>query len=125
MNRVRWEIESRAREAELAVRELQERIEASGMEKTYAGMVCDLCVGEVTLEQAFGEVQQKAMEQMVGLLDARVLEDEAALSACLERIAAESERVAWKALEEGAEALREGIEILEGERNWASGEWVN
>ncbi len=100
--------------AELALQELQERIEASGLEASYAGLVCDLCVEQVPLEKAFGEIHQKAMERMVGLLDARVLEDEIALQACLERIAQESERLAWNALERGTEALREGIAILEG-----------
>ncbi len=100
--------------AELALQELQERIEASGLEATYAGLVCDLCVEQVPLEKAFGEIHQRAMERMVSLLDARVLEDELALQACLERIAQESERLAWNALERGTEALREGIAILEG-----------
>lgn len=100
--------------AESALQELQDRIEASGLEASYAGMVCDLCVGQVPLEKAFAEIHQKAMEQMVSLLDARVLEDETALEACLEKIAEESERMAWNALEKGTEALREGIALLEG-----------
>ena len=99
--------------AEVALQELQDRIEASCLESSYAGLVCDLCVGQVSLEQAFQEIQQKAMEQMVGLLDARVLTDEAAMEACLEKIAMESERVAWAALERGTEALREGLAMLE------------
>jgi hypothetical protein len=99
--------------AELALQELQDRIEASCLESRYAGMVCDLCIGQVSLEQAFQEIHQKAMEQLVGLLDARVLDDEAALDACLEKIAEESERLAWAALERGTEALREGLAMLE------------
>jgi hypothetical protein len=100
--------------AEMALRELQDRIEASGLEASYAGLVCDLCVGQVSLEKAFTEIHQKAMENMVNLLDARVLEDEVALRACLDKIAEESERMAWSALERGTEAIREGLAILEG-----------
>lgn len=102
--------------AEVALQELQDRIEASCLEMSYAGLVCDLCIGQASLEQAFQEIHQRAMEQMVGLLDARVLADEAAMDACLEKIAQESERVAWAALERGTEALREGLAILEGNK---------
>jgi hypothetical protein len=111
--------------AELALQELQDRIEASGLESTYAGLVCDLCVGQISLEKAFEEIHQKAMEHMVGLLDARVLEDEVAMEACLEKIAKESERLAWNALEKGTEALREGISILDGEEFIQDSGYVN
>ena len=111
--------------AELALQELQERIEASGLEATYAGLVCDLCVEQVSLEKAFGQIHQKAMEHMVGLLDARILEDEIALEVCLEKIAQESERLAWSALEKGTEALREGIALLEGTELLPDSEYVN
>lgn len=124
----RTQMESQAMDssvAELALRELQDRIEASGLESSYAELVCDLCVGQVSLEKAFGEIHQKAMERMVGLLDTRILEDEIALEACLEKIAQESERVAWNALEQGTEALREGLAILEGAESLGSGGYVN
>jgi hypothetical protein len=111
--------------AELALRELQDRIEASGLESSYAELVCDLCVGQVSLETAFGEIHQKAMEKMVELLDTRIMEDEIALAACLEKIAQESERVAWNALEKGTEALREGLAILEGAETLGDGGYVN
>ena len=100
--------------AEMALQELQDRIEASGLEASYAGMVCDLCIGQVSLEKAFTEIHQKAMEEMVNLLDASVLDDEVALRACLDKIAEESERMAWNALERGTEAIREGLALLEG-----------
>jgi len=111
--------------AETALQELQDRIEASGLENKYTGLVCDLCIGQVSLETAFGEIHEKAMEQMVSLLDAKILGDEVALEACLERIAEESERVAWQALERGTEALREGIAVLDGEKPFFDGEYVN
>jgi hypothetical protein len=111
--------------AELALRELQDRIEASGLESSYAELVYDLCVGQVSLETAFGEIHQKAMEKMVELLDTRIMEDEIALEACLEKIAQESERVAWNALEKGTEALREGLAILEGAETLGDGGYVN
>jgi hypothetical protein len=62
---------------------------------------------------------------MVGLLDARILEDDVALAACLDRIAEEAERVAWQALERGTEALREGIAMLEGQKGFLVGDYVN
>jgi len=111
--------------AETALQELQDRIEASGLENKYTGLVCDLCIGQVSLETAFGEIHEKAMEQMVALLDAKVLEDEIALEACLARIAEESERVAWQALERGTEALREGIAMLDGEKPLLGEGYVN
>lgn len=115
MNRVQTDAQGIDRSvADLALQELQDRIEASGVEASCAGMVCDFCVGQVPLEKAFTEIHQKAMEQMVSLLDARVLDNEIALEACLEKIAQESERMAWSALEKGTEALREGIALLEG-----------
>jgi hypothetical protein len=126
MNRTQTESQTRETSvAELALRELQDRIEASGLESSYAELVCDLCVGQVSLERAFGEIHQKAMEKMVELLDTRIMEDEVALEACLEKIAQESERVAWNALEKGTEALREGLAILEGAETLADGGYVN
>ena len=126
MNREQTEFSAETKSvAELALQELQDRIEASFLESSYAGMVCDLCVGQVPLEKAFHEIHQKAMEQMVALLDARIMEDEAALKACLEKIAEESERVAWQALERGTEALREGIAILEGAHAFQDSGYVN
>jgi hypothetical protein len=126
MNRTQTETQARVTSmAELALRELQDRIEASGLESSYAELVCDLCVGQVSLEKAFGEIHQKAMERMVELLDTRILEDEVALEACLEKIAEESERVAWSALEQGTEALREGLAILDGAETLGDGGYVN
>ena len=111
--------------AEVALQELQDRIEASRLESKYTGLVCDLCIGQVPLEKAFGQIHEKALEQMVGFLDARILEDEVALEACLDRIAEEAERVAWQALERGTEALREGIAMLEGDKGFLGGDYVN
>jgi hypothetical protein len=126
MNRTQTEIQARDTSmAELALRELQDRIEASGLESSYAELVCDLCVGQVSLEKAFGEIHQKAMERMVEFLDTRILDDEIALEACLEKIAKESERVAWSALEQGTEALREGLAILDGAESFSDGGYVN
>jgi hypothetical protein len=117
MNRVLTDLPvDRSSVAEVALQELQDRIEASCLESSYAAMVFDLCIGQVSLEQAFQEIHQKAMEEMVGLLDARVLADDAAMDACLEKIAEQSERVAWAALERGTEKLREGLAMLEGNK---------
>jgi len=126
MNRAQTEIRAeRSSVAEVALRELQDRIEASCLESSYVGMVCDLCMGQVSLEEAFREIHQKAMEQLLGLLDVRVLEDDGAMEACLDRIAKESERVAWAALEQGTEALREGIARLENGELVSGNEYVN
>lgn len=126
MNRAQTEMRAeRSSVAEMALRELQDRIEASCLESSYAGMVCDLCMGQVSLEEAFREIHQKAMEQLLGLLDVRVLEDDSAMEACLDKIAEESERVAWAALEQGTEALREGIAMLESGKLVPDSGYVN
>lgn len=126
MNRAQTDVRAeRSSMAEVALRELQDRIEASCLEASYVGMVCDLCLGQVSLEEAFREIHQKAMEQMLGLLDVRVLEDDAAMEACLDKIAEESERVAWAALEQGTEALREGIAMLESGKLVPDSGYVN
>jgi len=126
MDRAQTEIRAeRSGVAEVALRELQDRIEASCLESSYVGMVCDLCMGQVSLEEAFREIHQKAMEQLLGLLDVRVLDDDGAMEACLDRIAKESERVAWAALERGTEALREGIAKLESGELVSGNGYVN
>src|SRR5262249_1235606 len=115
MNRIQTDLQAaNTSVAEMALQELQDRIEASGLEASYAGLVCDLCVGQVSLEKAFTQIHEKAMEEMVGLLDASVLNDEVALGACLDQMPAESERRAWGALERGTEAIREGPSLREG-----------
>jgi len=115
MNRIQTDLQAaNTSVAEMALQELQDRIEASGLEASYAGMVCDLCIGQVSLEKAFTQIHQKAMEEMVNLLDASVMDDEVALGVCLDKIAIESERMAWSALERGTEAIREGLALLDG-----------
>ena len=126
MNRAQTEVRvEHSSVAEVALRELQDRIEASCLESSYVGLVCDLCMGQVSLEEAFREIHQKAMEQMLGLLDVRVLEDDNAMEACLDKIAEESERVAWAALEQGTEALRDGISKLESGKLVEDSGYVN
>jgi hypothetical protein len=99
--------------ASIAISELHGRIAASGLETAYGEMAFDLCLAGVPLKDAFGKIQEKALEQIVSLLDSRVLEDEAATKACLEIVSAEADNVAWRALESGSTALREGLTMLD------------
>src|SRR5277367_5979237 len=99
--------------ASIAVSELHGRIAASGVGSAYGEMAFELCLSGLALQDVYAKIQEKALEQMVGLLDARILEDEAATKACLVIIAAEADGVAWKALEDGTAALREGLSMLE------------
>jgi hypothetical protein len=111
--------------ATIAAKELQMRIHASGLANSLTTMACDLCIAEVPLEEAFQKIQESAMEKMVGMLDTKVLADDCAMKSCLETVAAESERVAWQALEKGTDVLTEGFAILDGVHNLEKGGFVN
>jgi predicted subunit of tRNA(5-methylaminomethyl-2-thiouridylate) methyltransferase len=93
--------------------ELRRRIRASHMADELAGMCADLCMEQVEPEQALERIQEKALEQLVSLLDTRILPDAEAMDDCLELIAEESGRIACEALEKGMARLREGLALLE------------
>jgi len=97
----------------LAKRELKGRIRQIHLEESLVEMACDLCLEQVPVETAIQRIQDKALERMVPLLDTKILEDADAMQGCLEMVAEESERVAWKALQKGTEMLEEGLTILE------------
>jgi hypothetical protein len=99
--------------ATLATNELQGRIRGSNLEESLTTMACNLCIDGVSIDEAFSRLQDKALEQIVGLLDTRILHDALAMKNCMELVAGESERVAWKALEKGTEMLSEGLAILD------------
>ncbi|HXY01081.1 MAG TPA: hypothetical protein VEI54_09185 [Candidatus Limnocylindrales bacterium] len=99
--------------AQHATNELKGRIRKIHLEESLAEMACDLCLEEVPIEMAIQQIQDKALEKMVPLLDTRILGDNEAMQRCLEMVAEESERVAWKALQKGTELLEEGLAILE------------
>jgi hypothetical protein len=111
--------------ATVAAQELQLRIHASGLVGALTTMACDLCLAEIPIEAAFEKIQESAMEKMVRMLDVNILSDESAMRRCLETVAAESERVAWQALEKGTEVLSEGFKILDGERSLEKNGFVN
>ncbi len=111
--------------ATIAAQELQMRIRASGLLGTLTAMACDLCIAELPLDDAFQKIQESAMEKMVRMLDANVLADDSALKSCLETVAAESERVAWQALEKGTDVLSEGFAILDGKHSLNESGFVN
>ena len=111
--------------AHLASRELRGRIRRIHLEESLAMMACNLCMDEVPVEEAFQKIQDKALEKMVTLLDAGILEDSAAVRSCLEVVAKESERVALRALEKGSAMLEEGLAILDGEVELPEGGYVN
>jgi hypothetical protein len=109
----------------IAAEELQMRIAASGLTEALARMACELCLEEVPVEEAFQKIQESAIEKMVRMLDSRILEHEGALQSCLETVTAESERIAWQALETGTEELREGLALLEDVKRIDGNGFVN
>jgi len=111
--------------AGVASNELRGRIRRIHLEESLAMMACDLCMDEVPVEEAFQKIQDKALEKMVTLLDTGILGDSAAIKSCLEVVAKESERVAWKALEKGSAMLEEGLAILDGEVELPDSGYVN
>lgn len=100
--------------AEIAAHELQRRIRAAKFVDSLAEMACNLCIEQVPPDEAFVKLQDRAMEKMVGMLDTGILGNDAATKSCLEMVVAESEQVAWEALEKGSEVLRQGLDILDG-----------
>jgi hypothetical protein len=112
--------------AQAAKSELKGRIRRIHLEDSLAELACGLCMEEVPVEMAFQQIQDKAMEKMVPLLDTKILGDAEAIRGCLELVAEESERVAWTALKKGTEMLEEGLAILEeGELELPEGGYIN
>jgi|SRR5215475_12860882 len=106
--------------------ELKGRIKKIHLEASLVDMACDLCMEQVPIEMAFQQIQDKAMEKMIPLLDTRILDQTEIMQSCLEMVAEESERVAWSALQKGTELLEEGLAILEeGEIELPNGGYVN
>lgn len=99
---------------EIASMELKGRIRGKRLENALVGMACDLCFDGMPVEDAFQKIQDTALEQMVRLLDARILNDSAAVKMCLDLVAEESERVALAALQKGTERLQEELAVMEG-----------
>ena len=112
--------------AQSAKSELQGRIRKIHLEEALVDMACDLCMEQVPIEAAFQQIQDKAMEKMVPLLDTKILDQAEIMQSCLEMVAEESERVAWSALRKGTELLEEGLAILEeGQIALPEGGYVN
>jgi len=114
------------RRVHLAQKELKGRIRQIHLEESLAEMACDLCLEQVPVETAIQKIQDKALEKMVPLLDTKILGDAVAMQSCLEIVAEESERVAWRALQKGTEMLEQGLTILEeGKFELPEGGYVN
>jgi hypothetical protein len=112
--------------AQAARSELKGRIRRIHLEDTLVELACGLCMEAVPVETAFQRIQDKALETLVPLLDTKILGDAEAVQGCLELVAEESERVAWKALQKGTEMLEEGLAILEeGDLELPEGGYVN
>jgi hypothetical protein len=112
--------------AQAARSELRGRIRRIHLEDALVEMACGLCMDAVPVEKALQQIQDRALEKMVPLLDTRILGDAEAVRGCLELVAEESERVAWQALRKGTEMLEEGLAILEdGELELPEGGYVN
>jgi hypothetical protein len=99
--------------AQAAKTELKGRIRRIRLEDALVELACGLCLEEVPVEMALQKIQDQALERMVPLLDTRILGNAEAVQGCLELVAEESERVAWKALQKGTEMMEEGLAILE------------
>ena len=99
--------------AQSAKIELKGRIKKIHLEASLIDMACDLCMEQVPVELAFQQIQDKAMEKMIPLLDTKILDQAEIMQSCLEMVAEESERVAWSALQKGTELLEQGLAILE------------
>jgi len=99
--------------AQSAKIELKGRIKKIHLEASLIDMACDLCMEQVPVELAFQQIQDRAMEKMIPLLDTKILDQAEIMQSCLEMVAEESERVAWRALQKGTELLEEGLAILE------------
>ena len=99
--------------ASAAKSELRGRIQRIRLEDSLVELACGLCLEQVPVETAIQKIQDKALEKLVPLLDTKILGDQEAIRGCLELVAEESERVAWKALQKGTELLEEGLAVLE------------
>lgn len=112
--------------AQTALTELKGRIRRIHLEDSLAELACGLCLEQVPAETVFQRIQDKALEKMVPLLDAKILNDPEAIQSCLEVVAEESERLAWTALRKSSEMLEEGLAILEdGELELPESGYVN
>ena len=111
MNNLR--VATDARSAQAAKSELRGRIQKIRLEDSLVELACGLCMEQVPVETAIQKIQDKALEKLVPLLDTKILSDPEAVRSCLELVAEESERVAWKALQKGTEMLEEGLAVLE------------
>jgi hypothetical protein len=111
---------------QLAKSELKGRIRRIHLEDSLVELACGLCMEQIPIETAFQKIQDHAMEKMVPLLDTKILGDAEAIQGCLELVAEESERVAWRALQKGTAMLEEGLAILEeGGLQLPEGGYVN
>ncbi len=99
--------------AQEAKSELRGRIRRIRLEDSLVELACGLCIEQVPVETAIQKIQDKALEKLVPLLDSKILSDPEAVRSCLELVAEESERVAWRALQKGTEMLEEGLAVLQ------------
>jgi hypothetical protein len=99
--------------AQAAKSELKGRIRRIRLEDALVELACGLCMEEVPVEAAFAQIQDRALEKLVPLLDTKLLSNPEAIQSCLELVAEESERVAWEALKKGTEMLEDGLALLE------------
>ena len=111
--------------ASVAAQEFQMRIVASGLNEALARMASELCLEDISVEEAFRRIQESAIEKMVHMLDCTILADDFAVDSCLKALTAESERMAWEALEKGTEELRDGLARLEEAKRSGFGGYVN
>jgi hypothetical protein len=121
-----WRAAANVGLTQAAKSELKGRIRRIHLEDSLVELACGLCMEQIPIETAFQKIQDHAMEKMVPLLDTKILGDAEAVQGCLELVAEESERVAWRALQKGTEMLEEGLAILEeGKLELPEGGYIN
>jgi hypothetical protein len=111
--------------AAAAMNQLRARIHASHLASSLSEFACELCLEHVEPEEAYRQVQERAQEKMVALLDMRVLLEDSVLRNCLELIVEESETVTLEALTRGNDILAMGLDILDGLADPNSSELLN
>ena len=105
---------SASQAAAAAMNQLRARIQAGNLASSLSEFACELCLQHVEPEEAYRQVQERAQEKMVVLLDVRVLLEDSVLRNCLELIVEESETVTLEALTHGNDILTLGMDILDG-----------
>lgn len=111
--------------AAAAMTQLRSRIHSSNLASSLSEFACELCLEQTEPGEAYRQVQERAQEKMVALLDVRILLEDSVLRNCLELIVEESETVTLEAVTRGNDILTLGMDILDGLADPSSSELLN